>query len=159
MQPIPGQTVVSVRETLTATPTSEVPVVTLPTATPTSLPTPVSTPTPEEAPVFPETPTVHIVQSGETLASIGQRYGVPWPDIAQANGIAYPYRILVGQKLSIPRGEAPAAPVSGRIHIVQPGENLFRIGLKYGVPWRDIARANGIVNPGQIFVGQKLVIP
>jgi len=166
-QPTPGQTVVSVRETLTppSTPASEVPMVPLPTATRaltvTTIPLPTASPTPipEGAPVPPEHPTIHVVQQGETLYRIGQQYGIPWQDIAQANGITPPYWILAGQKLTIPRGGAPVAPTGERIHIVQPGENLFRIGLKYGVPWQDIARANGIVNPRQIVVGQRLVIP
>jgi len=159
MQPTPGQTVVSVLETLTPppTPTSEVPVVPLPTAVPTSTVAP--TPTSEGVPVPPESPTMHIVQRGETLFSISRQYGIPWEDVAQANGITYPYWIAVGQKLTIPREETPVAPIGGRIHIVQQGENLFRIGLKYGVDWQDIARANGIVNPNEVVVGQKLVIP
>jgi LysM repeat protein len=43
-------------------------------------------------------------------------------------------------------------------HIVQPGENLFRIGLKYGVSWIAIREANGLAGT-TIFVGQQLVIP
>jgi spore germination protein len=107
----------------------------------------------------PEPPTTHIVQRGETLYSIGQRYGIPWQEIAQANGITPPYWIVAGQKLTLPRDGAPVAPSGERIHIVQPGETLFRIGLKYGVDWQAIAQANGIVNPSQISVGQRLVIP
>ena len=44
------------------------------------------------------------------------------------------------------------------IHTVQPGENLFRIGLKYGVPWQTIAAANGLTST-KIYVGQQLRIP
>ncbi|MCL4247192.1 MAG: LysM peptidoglycan-binding domain-containing protein [Anaerolineae bacterium] len=45
------------------------------------------------------------------------------------------------------------------IHVVQPGENLFRISLRYGVSMGAIAQANGIANINLIFVGQRLVIP
>ena len=44
------------------------------------------------------------------------------------------------------------------IHTVQPGENLFRIGLKYGVHWRDIMAANGLTST-YIYVGQQIRIP
>jgi len=44
------------------------------------------------------------------------------------------------------------------IHTVQPGENLFRIGLTYGVSWQDIAAANGLLTT-KIYVGQQLRIP
>jgi LysM repeat protein len=166
IQPPPGQTVISVWETPTETPTPalmptpEVPVVSWPTTTPLpTIPVIVPTSTPEEAPVPPESSTTHIVQRGESLYSIGQQYGIPWQEVAQVNGITPPYRIVVGQKLIIRRGGAPVEPSEERIHIVQPGENLFRIGLRYGVTWQDIAQANGIVNPSQVFVGQRLVIP
>lgn len=45
------------------------------------------------------------------------------------------------------------------IHVVQPGENMYRIGLRYGVSVDAIAAANGISNPALIFVGQQLTIP
>jgi|FLYN01.1.fsa_nt_gi LysM repeat protein len=45
------------------------------------------------------------------------------------------------------------------IHVVQPGENLFRIALRYGLSTEAVARANGITNPAQIYAGQSLIIP
>jgi LysM repeat protein len=44
-------------------------------------------------------------------------------------------------------------------HVVQPGENLFRIALRYGLSTDDLAQANGISNAWQIYVDQVLVIP
>lgn len=44
-------------------------------------------------------------------------------------------------------------------HVVQPGENLFRIALRYGMDVPTLAQANGISNTWQIYVGQTLVIP
>ncbi|MBI5929420.1 MAG: LysM peptidoglycan-binding domain-containing protein [Chloroflexi bacterium] len=44
-------------------------------------------------------------------------------------------------------------------HVVQPGENLFRISLRYGVSVQDIVVANNIANPNVIYVGQVLIIP
>jgi lipoprotein-anchoring transpeptidase ErfK/SrfK len=45
------------------------------------------------------------------------------------------------------------------VHIVRPGENLFRIALRYGMTTQTVAAANGIVNPHRVYVGQRLVIP
>lgn len=45
------------------------------------------------------------------------------------------------------------------VHVVQPGENLFRIGLRYGVTTEQIASANRLSGVTQIYVGQRLVIP
>lgn len=44
-------------------------------------------------------------------------------------------------------------------HIVEPGENLFRIALRYNTTTDAIARANGLSNINVIQVGQQLVIP
>ena len=46
------------------------------------------------------------------------------------------------------------------VYIVQPGDTLSAIARGYdGVSWLDIARANDIVNPNIIYVGQVLLIP
>ncbi len=44
------------------------------------------------------------------------------------------------------------------VHVVQPGENLFRISLRYGTTVDDIMAANGLTNI-YIYVGQELIIP
>jgi LysM repeat protein len=46
-----------------------------------------------------------------------------------------------------------------RTHLVQRGENLFRISLRYGVNMYTLARVNGIVNINLIYAGQVLIIP
>ncbi len=45
------------------------------------------------------------------------------------------------------------------IHIVQPGENLFRLSMRYGVSVNDLAVANGIANIQLIRVNQQITIP
>lgn len=53
-----------------------------------------------------------------------------------------------------------AAPKpSGVVHVVRKGENLYRIGLRYGVPAERIARRNGIRDVTALSVGTRLVIP
>ena len=47
----------------------------------------------------------------------------------------------------------------GRYHKVHYGENLFRIGLKYGVHYQRIAEANNLYSPHHIYAGQVLYIP
>lgn len=54
-------------------------------------------------------------------------------------------------------GRRPGGP--GVIHEVQSGENLYRLGLRYGVPATEIARANGIRDATTLSIGQRLFIP
>jgi murein DD-endopeptidase MepM/ murein hydrolase activator NlpD len=59
-----------------------------------------------------------------------------------------------------PRLRSPPRPrLQGIYHVVRAGENLFRIGKAYDVPHAELARLNGIVDPDQIRVGQRLFIP
>ncbi len=74
----------------------------------------------------------------------------------------------------MPKGFAPAAIIltvvllglagirpaeAARAHIVQPGETLHSIALRYGLTVTALARANGLANPARIRVGQVLTIP
>ena len=46
-----------------------------------------------------------------------------------------------------------------RTHTVSAGENLFRIGLRYGVPYQTLATCNGIADATRIYVGQQIAVP
>jgi len=81
-----------------------------------------------------------------------------WTTLAAVNGIVNPDLIYPGQRLRIP-AEVPVVPPGERIHVVQPGENLFRIAIKYGTTVEAIAVANNIRNVHRIYVGQRLRIP
>lgn len=103
-------------------------------------------------------PTVHTVQAGENLFRIALHYGTTVEAIASANGIANPAMIYVGQELTIPAG-GEAAPEGEATYVVQPGDNLFRIALRYNMSYIYLAQYNGISNPANIRVGQILRIP
>src|SRR5438477_7876173 len=70
------------------------------------------------------------------------------------------------QRLSAQNNPATPAPVAtapatggATIHVVQRGENLFRIAIRYGTTVDAIVAANGLGDPTQIQVGQRLLIP
>jgi len=124
--------------------------------------------TPEAAatPATPNTPGKHVVQAGENLFRIALRYGTTVEAISKANGITNAALIYVGQTLTIPGGTPgggtpPPTPAPGgeKVHVVQPGENLFRIALKYNYSQYYLAKYNGISNPALIYVGQEIRIP
>ena len=129
--------------------------------------------------------TTHVIQPGDSLFRISLQYGVTIDAIVEANNIVNPNLIVAGQTLIIPGVDGPAAgqtaatpaattpPVAaqptlpagssvvegGVIHIIQPGESLFRISLTYGVPIADIVAANELANASLIIAGQELFIP
>lgn len=153
-----------------ALPATPVPILT-PYPEPTGVgPVPMASPTPiaptPGAELAPPQGTIYVVRWGDTLSSIAAQFGVTADAIRSANGIVGD-NIVVGQQLIIP--VAPAAPAPGAgaprtpgtviVHIVQPGENLFRIALRYDTTVEAITQANGISNPWFIYVGQQLNIP
>lgn len=102
----------------------------------------------------------HVVQPGETLYGIAQKYGVDANAIAEANNITNRNQLRVGQKLDIPGITVrDAAAALGRVHIVQSGESLTAIAQLYGVTAEEVISFNNISNPDAIYVGQELVIP
>jgi LysM repeat protein len=59
----------------------------------------------------------------------------------------------------VPTQPPQILPGQNCIYVVQVGDNLFRIGLRFGVAYQQIASANGILNPNLIYPGQQLTIP
>ncbi len=159
------ETTIATLPTSTPTPTSDFSELTAgDEATATPLPTPAPTATPEVTASVEVEGTTYSVRWGDTLFTIAQSFGTTVDDIKALNGLTDDF-IIVGQELIVPGDfEVPSDIITapsgaGGVHIVQPGENLFRIALRYGTTVDAIARANNIVNPWFIYVGQELTIP
>ncbi len=114
-------------------------------------------------PLIAGTPITHVVQQGEILSQIAERYGVTADQIIQANNIVNPNRILYGQELSIwtpnVADEEVAMPETVSNYTVQAGEHLAQIAGRYGLSWVTLAEINGLAEPDRLFAGQMLTIP
>ncbi len=143
-----------------ATPTAESPA---PTETPVPTVAAVPTFTPAPATLTPEslpTEQTYTVQPGDNLFRIALRHGTTVNAISSANNITNPAMIYVGQVLTISSsGSQPPPSTGGTTHVVQPGDNLFRIALRYNMSYAYLAQYNNIANPSSIYVGQVIRIP
>lgn len=104
----------------------------------------------------------HLVQPGETIAGIAGKYGIAQSDFVRWNGLQdgtlyATTRLLLFDPGTLP-GSTPAA-TGAQTHTVQSGQNLASIASRYGSSSSAIAKASGISNPNQIYVGQELTIP
>lgn len=109
--------------------------------------------------------TVYIVAHGDTLSSVAARHGVTVRALIDANAITDPSRLHVGQRLEIPP-PAPQAQTSQTgtdqteaAAVVQPGDTLAAIALRYGTTVAALTATNGLNNPALIRPGQRLIIP
>lgn len=106
----------------------------------------------------------YVVQPGDTVLGLAQRFGTSVQAIVDANHLANPHLIRAGQTLIICPGGHPTPPPSpspccGRPYIVRPGDTLSAIALRFNTTVYALARANNLANPNAIYVGQVLNVP
>lgn len=117
----------------------------------------------------------YIVQRGDTLFRIAQKFGVSITSIAQANSISNPNLIFYGTTLVIPGAGGvqptpvpgdPATPppvtppTAGGTYTVAGGDTLNRIAQRYGTNLATLRSLNpNIVNVNLIYPGQVINVP
>lgn len=83
-------------------------------------------------------------------------------ELAVETTLPEPVKILTtASGASLLKEVAPAASV-GETYTVKQGDTLWALAVKYygnGSRWREIAKANGILDPRKLQVGQRITIP
>jgi murein DD-endopeptidase MepM/ murein hydrolase activator NlpD len=67
-------------------------------------------------------------------------------------------RLAAGALIIMLTGMTSCSTSSGIDHVVSRGENLYRIGKAYGVPYEELAQKNDIDPPYTIRVGQRIYV-
>lgn len=94
---------------------------------------------------------IYNVRRGDTPISIAGKFGVTLSALEDRNGLERGETIYAGDKLSI-----PGARMSGEFYVVRPGDTLFYISRRTGVPIRTLVGINRIKNPDLIYAGEHL---
>lgn len=106
-------------------------------------------------------PCYYVVKAGDSLAAIAAAYGTTRDQLAAANGIKNPNILLLGQKLIVPckTGTKPPPGDACTWYVVQRGDTLTKIAVRFGTSVPAIVQRNGMSNANLIYVGQKLCVP
>ena len=118
-----------------------------------------------------ELPPYHVVQKGDNIYRIAEKYHVFEEDILKWNKINA-LELTLGQKIYLTEETAKAAFADGgdspskadnpvvpatKYHVVVKGETVYRITQKYGITAEQLRAWNGL-SGNQINVGQKLKV-
>lgn len=99
----------------------------------------------------------YVVQAGDSLWSIAQRFRVSVAELSAVNNLQNPNQLMVGMELIIPSVEG----FTGRLSSLPLpyGENLGWISRKYQTPVELLMQLNHIVSPSELYAGTSLVLP
>ncbi|MEM7032760.1 MAG: LysM peptidoglycan-binding domain-containing M23 family metallopeptidase [Chloroflexota bacterium] len=109
--------------------------------------------------------TTYIIQAGDSLSKIANKYDISLSRLADRNDIDNPNLIFVGQKIAIPQenvlsnASSDAVSSSSQAYTIQPGDTLFTIANQFEISLSSLAEANSINNVDIIRIGQVLLIP
>lgn len=94
---------------------------------------------------------IHVVQSGQTLSTIAEQYGITPERIIIDNELPNPDNLVIGQSLGI--------RVPETVHTIVEGDSLFSIAQQYGVDPAQILRNNPRIAENEILTpGEQVVI-
>ena len=104
--------------------------------------------------------TSYTVQVGDTLEGLALRFNTTPVDLAGPNRLVSPQSLYAGQTLSIisKTGSPEPRPVTGTLHLVQPGETLLALAARYRLSREEIAATNNLAPPARLFPGMRLRI-
>ena len=94
----------------------------------------------------------YIVQSGDVISAIAEKFRLRVNTILWANNLSFYSIIKPGQKITI-------LPVDGLLHKIKSGDSLEKIAKKYKVKIGEITKVNKLALNSQLEVGEDLVIP
>ena len=103
--------------------------------------------------------TLHIVQRGETMFLIAERYGVAVDEISHANNIPDPRLIYVGQRLIIPTNTTGIEVAEMVPYVFRAGDTLTTIARRFDTTWQILAQINDVIAPNTMIAGQVIQVP
>lgn len=100
---------------------------------------------------------VYIVQPGETLTLIAEKFNTTVDDLILLNGIVNQDLISEGTALYIPGLEG----ITGQLltHAINIGESLESLSIANDIPLSTLLSLNKITSPNEVYVGTNIIVP
>ncbi|MGC9523502.1 MAG: LysM peptidoglycan-binding domain-containing protein, partial [Anaerolineae bacterium] len=102
-----------------------------------------------------EGPGTYVVQPGETLTELAERFGVSARALMRTNGIQHPRELYPGQTLTI-TGGVPAGTLRRTLAY---GEDLLALTRAADLDWAPVARLGGVLLPTRLEAGHTVSLP
>ncbi|WP_017185081.1 glycoside hydrolase family 18 protein [Alkalibacillus haloalkaliphilus] len=92
---------------------------------------------------------IHVVQQGDSVYSVANRYQTPIEDIIEVNQLDQPDDLVIGQALVVPVSQ----------YTVQEGDSFYSIGQRLNIPYELLASYNELDLNEPLMIGQELILP
>ncbi len=99
---------------------------------------------------------IYIVQAGDSLWSISNRYGLTVDELKRMNNLIS-NNLSIGQRLVV-KGNVPSEPMDENTYVVKSGDSLYQIARTFGVSVDELMNYNNLTS-NLLSVGQVLRIP
>lgn len=100
---------------------------------------------------------IYIVQPGDTLTAIAQRFNVSITDLMAANALRDPNALAVGQRLLIPG--LPGVDAILQTERIELGDSYRSLVRRTQVDADLMRRLNRLVSPTEFYAGASLIVP
>jgi len=99
---------------------------------------------------------IYIVQKGDSLYQIAKKYNTTVDELKKINNLTS-NTLSIGQKIILPT-KSSQDTTEYEYYIVQKGDSLYQIGLKYNITTGELKKINNL-SSNLLNIGQKLKVP